>query len=152
MTLQEMIEEQKRIQAEFKKNGEAAFKEFLKGYFEEFPGVRAVRWAQYTPGFNDGDPCYFTLGDVKVAFNEDLSPPPGEEEEEEDEDEEDEGDFVECSSVSYRNKGTVRAKAAKRIEEVIEGAKPILEEVFGDPVQVTATRQGIDVDEYDCGY
>lgn len=26
-------------------------------------GFRVLRWNQYTPGFNDGDPCYFTVGD-----------------------------------------------------------------------------------------
>ena len=34
---------------------------------EDFVGVK---WTQYIPGFNDGDPCVFSLGEVLVRYND----------------------------------------------------------------------------------
>ena len=28
------------------------------------PALKAIRWNQYTPYFNDGDPCTFSVGEV----------------------------------------------------------------------------------------
>jgi hypothetical protein len=40
---------------------------YFKAAFES--GITAVKWAQYTPGFNDGDPCEFTVNDPRVTTN-----------------------------------------------------------------------------------
>jgi hypothetical protein len=32
-------------------------------------GVKAIKWQQYVPGFNDGDPCEFTINDVYFTSN-----------------------------------------------------------------------------------
>lgn len=33
-------------------------------------GVRAIKWQQFVPGFNDGDPCEFTIHDVMFTTND----------------------------------------------------------------------------------
>lgn len=33
-------------------------------------GVKAVRWTQYTPFFNDGEPCYFNVHDPFITKND----------------------------------------------------------------------------------
>lgn len=33
------------------------------------PGVEKVKWAQYTPYFNDGDPCEFSTHEVMVSLS-----------------------------------------------------------------------------------
>jgi hypothetical protein len=33
------------------------------------PGVTGLVWEQYTPFFNDGDPCEFSLGEVRVLLD-----------------------------------------------------------------------------------
>jgi len=43
------------------------FFEFVKTFFEEHSEVTAIRWRQYTPSFNDGDPCEFTVGCLYAA-------------------------------------------------------------------------------------
>lgn len=35
----------------------------------DLPDVEAVKWEQYTPYFNDGEPCVFSVGDVRVKMN-----------------------------------------------------------------------------------
>lgn len=40
----------------------------FKAFFDAHPEAHALQWAQYTPYFNDGDPCVFSVGDVCVAL------------------------------------------------------------------------------------
>ena len=39
----------------------------LKDAFQKHPNVKTIEWHQYTPYFNDGDPCYFR-GPGEIAF------------------------------------------------------------------------------------
>lgn len=39
------------------------FNEIIKLFFEECPKVQAVVWSQYTPYFNDGDECIFSVNE-----------------------------------------------------------------------------------------
>lgn len=41
--------------------GEEKFIEMLDAVFAADPEVTALGWTQYTPGFNDGDPCTFDV-------------------------------------------------------------------------------------------
>lgn len=56
----EMEEVKKRMQ----KEAEEAFHTAAKDFFVEFPKVKEITWAQYTPYFNDGETCYFSISDV----------------------------------------------------------------------------------------
>lgn len=58
--------------AEIKKAGNRGFAELVQPVFVEFPGLRWFSWAQYTPYFNDGDPCVFRNGSnyVKASYAE----------------------------------------------------------------------------------
>lgn len=35
------------------------FKDVMTETFAQYPQVETISWRQYTPGFNDGDPCVF---------------------------------------------------------------------------------------------
>jgi hypothetical protein len=35
-----------------------------KAIFNKFPEIACIYWKQYTPSFNDGNPCTLTVGDV----------------------------------------------------------------------------------------
>lgn len=60
-----------------------ALLEDFKAAFERAPEVLAYRWTQYTPYFNDGEPCEFRVNDLEWSGKVE-----GEEGDEEDEDEE----------------------------------------------------------------
>ena len=49
-------EKRKELTAQLKKD----FPALLAPLFEKYPGVKNVRWTQYTPYFADGDPCEFS--------------------------------------------------------------------------------------------
>jgi len=47
-----------------------------KSLFEDFPRVKFIGWSQYTPYFNDGDPCVFSVNTpqfiVDISENNDV--------------------------------------------------------------------------------
>lgn len=43
-----------------------ALKSTLNYVFEQFPQAACVYWTQYTPSFNDGDPCTLTITSVNL--------------------------------------------------------------------------------------
>jgi len=49
--------------------------EDLYDYFMEAwdQGIKAVTWHQYTPYFNDGEPCEFSVYDMSVTSNEEVA-------------------------------------------------------------------------------
>lgn len=49
--------------------------EDLYPYFKEAfdKGIKAVKWEQYTPGWNDGEPCEFSISDVKFTANSEIA-------------------------------------------------------------------------------
>lgn len=133
-------------------------KEDLNKVFDKYgEKLQSFGWSQYTPGFNDGDPCYFTVGDDSemIEINGKST---------------DDWDGVEYfwdreSGVSeWRGENKWVAEAADDVCDIIRPlidnykdresgtALEILRQLFGNNVTVTATRDGFDTDWYDCGY
>lgn len=44
---------------------------YIKDTFDK--GVKAITWHQYTPYFNDGEPCEFSVYDMCVTSNEEVA-------------------------------------------------------------------------------
>lgn len=116
-------------------------------------GVDSVRWHQYTPGFNDGDACTFTLGEPEVKLID------GDEEAGDREDGYVNGyDFYDYVG-SYPNSKKVAKPGFEELHatfEELSGAfdhfEIFLEDTFGNGSEITAKRDGFHVDYYDCGY
>lgn len=53
------------LQAELQKS----FPEMFTELFANFPEIKRISWVQYTPYFNDGEPCTFSVGKIN-AFSE----------------------------------------------------------------------------------
>jgi hypothetical protein len=108
------------------------FVNLLDPLFKKYPTAKAVLWRQYTPYFNDGDPCRFSVHDAYLRFDD-----TGEEE----------GDY-EDGFESYFEDGAKQA-AMKEFDQALAVDRDIMERVFGDPVTVTIDRAGgVEVDEY----
>jgi uncharacterized Zn finger protein len=162
----------KALQEQAAKTSQEVFKASLAKFFDNIPEIKMIFWRQYTPYFNDGDACEFSVGDVNFYTEEDR-----------DSDEEDGWDafnpFMAPSDYVYReaaNEGNryrdsyqtqidaynervsgVGAERAAQIHRAIEDVKNMFREIdddyflmmFGDHVEVTATRNGFQVDEFD---
>jgi hypothetical protein len=114
------------------------------------PGVHAVRWRQYTPYFNDGEPCEFSVNELEVRFS------PLDDEEDERGDYED--GFVDSYSFNYLRKDGELSELsdehfAALTKATTEWQRLYADEVcrrnFGDHSTVTATLEGFDVEFYD---
>jgi len=59
------------MKAQLGSEGQATVKAVFHTFFTTYPNVAAVRWTQYTPHFNDGDPCTFSVGEAQMRFEGD---------------------------------------------------------------------------------
>jgi hypothetical protein len=118
-------------------------KPMLQGFITDNPQVKAIKWAQYTPYFNDGEACTFGVSDFGFFFEgdefEDLSHYDGELPWRGYSSEWDKAAV--CSSETY--------EACKSLARELGGMDDVLETLFGDHVSVTVTPDGVSVDEYD---
>lgn len=128
----------KQMQETIKAEGEGALKSMFKELFDKYPAITRIRWQQYTPHFNDGDECrfgvhepYFTIDGI--------------------------ADEVDSWNIKYcvEDKKTLDASFLQYIEPMkavstaLYKLKDTLETVFGDHVEVTATRDSIVAEECD---
>lgn len=128
--------------------GEDALKEAFKELFDKHPRLESVTWVQYTPYFNDGDPCYFGVWGFDPSIVK-----PEESEDSEDEDDEDLYDddytYGERLSALADSSDPELQKIAEAVRELTRDIPDdVLENVFGDHCKIVATRDGFDVREY----
>jgi len=125
----------KALIAEFRKKmseeGKKFFSEQAKELFEHCPELVKFGWTQYTPYFNDGEACYFSanLGSPKILFKG------------EDEDLYEERWYSE-GEEGYKPLATV-------VEFLGQFDDDDVEMLFGDHCEVTVTRNGVEVEEYE---
>ena len=160
------IEELTKLNRE---NSKKVFQAAISGFFKAYPEVGMIRWTQYTPYFNDGEACEFSVGTPAFFF--------AGQDPEEIEDTYEYNAWNKPSKWMYeeaKNGGKYAAdyqaeidkydnmvKAlGPRLKEIQEGIRKFQElfndiedgtmlGLFGDHVQVSATANGIDIDEYD---
>lgn len=157
-TLQEqfdkLIEERNELNKRFQAHAQELFKETTKEFFSKNPGITAVVWTQYTPYFNDGDTCEFSVNDPYFTNAKDLDNLSrwGEYEGE------DENEWSESAwGFKYQNEknGTkfegIDSVSVNKFSEMIQSRdmEDVMEAMFGDHVRVVATREGFDVDDHD---
>lgn len=151
-----MVEEQKRIYKEFQERGKRELKNGFKEFFKQVPEVKTVHWVQYTPYFNDGDPCVFRVCDASFSNVEDVSRLTSYEEIEDQQ----EGEFNIEVCGSYKNHikycGSCELSEdsyniCKELNDILTSPEmeDVMENLFGDHVRVIATAEGFDTEDYD---
>lgn len=134
--------------------------------------IHSFGWRQYTPYFNDGDPCVFGTGDVWVRTIDDVKPSAASDDDEEDDEEDDSfsfgyGEHPSLGGREYKYVGTfpnrqrvpgaysgpdeARHDRCVALAEAIESDAfdDVLLEAFGDHALVTVRRAGITVESYE---
>jgi len=128
-------QEIKEFKKQMEKEGKQFFLQISKELFEENPTLIKFGCRQYTPYFNDGDPCVFRcVTDYPNLLIE------GEAEEE----------FDEERWFDDEGKKTPAAKIYKKVTKFLTAFDDDdLEMMFGDHCSVVVTRDGVEVEEYD---
>ncbi len=115
----------KELRKTIKKQAKDFFSEASKGLFEKYPELTSFRWSQYTPYFNDGEPCVFSANVEYPYLN-------GSDEE------------------FFSDKDEPLNKAGKAVLKLLRAFEDDdYETMFGDHCQVTVTAKGIDVESYE---
>lgn len=168
----EGLDELKKAKAEYdavmKKKGEKVVRASIKEFFTIHPEVKALRWTQYTPYFNDGEPCIFGYSgcDVKLADSEPdaIYACPNHEEimtaspvkcgkpncgettvKLEPDQDNDDGWFDDYSDAI---KGSLKTDLRKFNSYMVDCEDALLI-AFGDHARITATQKDITIDEYE---
>lgn len=142
---EELREKVKEMRAAMKKEGHMIFTEMAKDFFFKYPNVESFGWRQYTPYFNDGDTCTFSVHadadyvEVNGVAGYDVEIPGG---------------------LTYQYQGnndlyyTERKKALNVHNEVSDLLNVFEDEdmlaFFGDHTKVTVHRDGsVDTDDFE---
>lgn len=121
---EELTAAQKAFNKKANDIGEDALKEAFKEVFDKHPSLYSISWRQYTPYFNDGDPCYFRVSEYEIEYVEDEDD--------------------EAAANDDQN------KAAADVEKLFSDLDDdLLESILGDHIRVEVTAEGISVKEYD---
>lgn len=68
--LKNISEEYDRVKKEAMTKMKDAFTPAFQEFFEKYPQIQYVYWTQYTPYFNDGDPCEFGVNEKSISLDE----------------------------------------------------------------------------------
>jgi hypothetical protein len=143
---QKMLDEYNAAREVFAKKGKEIIRTSFKAFFDANPKIKAVTWTQYTPHFNDGEPCVFRVGDMWALSEKGL------------EDWEENGcghaeDYAATSDWGSYDKELLNEDEAKAVQTFLKSIHKlpddIFEDMFGDHVYVVATEKGFDVEEYE---
>lgn len=114
----------------------------------DHPLVKALKWSQYTPYFNDGEACEFGVHREPAVSIEGGSDEGGDYED---------GFYASWDldrdyypELEALDLGDLQIRLRKAEDEIGSGRHyDILSEKFGDPAEVTATKEGFAVEYYD---
>lgn len=143
-----------KVKAESERRGKEA-RQVLATLFRDFfaanPAVKSIRWQQYTPYYNDGDPCEFRVHSSMFAIDG-LSQATMR-------DADEIGDgvaYFDSWSLSYTGEkhgdpvATAHAKPCEKLQEDIKALESWLRDALGDHVQVTVGPALVmDITEYE---
>lgn len=71
MDLEEYFKIKEEMRQRLKAEGISIVTRELEKFFDAVPQCIALRWRQYTPFFNDGDPCVFSVNGPEFEFQGD---------------------------------------------------------------------------------
>jgi len=133
MSFIETINEIKNLDSEYRKKCETLLKQAFKEYFIKHPDVDNIRFTAYTPYFNDGEACYYSVGEFYVILKADKC-------------------TDECFSHSYDDHQSCENASKEALSDagvLNRISSDIFMMVFGDHVKVSASIEGFQVDKYD---
>lgn len=119
--IDEVIKSFKVAKEQFIENVKAIFVEEAKKFFEDNPGVESIYWTQYTPYWNDGEECTFSRHDHDFTYFDDVE---------------------DKRNTEYRAFDSEFSVVIDRIPN------EIYLDMFGDHVEVSISRDGINVQGY----
>lgn len=146
----DMNAEMKEMKKRYQERMQEVFKQAFLKYFEANPDVTCFSWRQYTPYFNDGDPCvfrcYVDYGSITNARDY-RSVRWGEYDGEQEDVWIDDPDYGGFNEEAVPKQVLESTQSLRRLLGRVDDN--VMLDMFGDHVVVYATRDGFEVDGYD---
>ena len=145
-----LLDEQRELQKKFQATAQALFKETTKEFFDKNANITAIVWTQYTPYFNDGDTCEFSVNEPTFTNAPDPENVRWGEYDGDDEVAADGSEIFAWESWGEPPEG-INVSMCEAFGRMIQSSEmeDVMKAMFGDHVKVVATREGFDVDDYD---
>lgn len=144
-TLSELAAKKAEVDALLQQHGKTAVANELAGFFAKYPKLE-IRWTQYTPYFNDGDACVFSVHGIYV-----YPKPEG------DDERDDSGHELGRLDFYFRHPEYLKgnewitqelADEGRRVSDLLYANADALEAAFGDHMEIVASIDGVTADEY----
>lgn len=134
LSLQKLVEKFEKAKKEIQDQAKEAFLSASKELFDEYPELKSFGWTQYAPYFNDGNPCVFSVNADYPTINgydEDRGSFQTDEEG---------GDYYDERELTEEEEKTIK-KARRPVIKLLSALPDeIMQEIFGDDIRVTVTR------------
>lgn len=143
------LEEIKKIKENIQANIENLILKEAVAINKDYPEVVQISWTQYTPSFNDGDPCVFSIG--KVGFFDQKALDAFEEEE----GGEISGYHIEEYDISYDLPDGPMKDRLYNFSNLVHELDDFIGAAFGTwgaQIDIDLKSGELTVSEYDCGY
>lgn len=125
------------------KSAADAIKPTLQQFLAEHPRIRALRWEQFAPHFNDGEPCEFSVNSLHAFLFEEGK----------NEDDLPEGLYgngwidTEWGSKAEEAQLGEDLAALEELNDLLQASEAALKELLGADCTVTVTREGVEVSD-----
>jgi hypothetical protein len=139
LNYEQLKKEMYKLREQMEKQAKDFFSTASALLFEKYPKLESFAWNQYTPYFNDGETCEFSANTDYIGIN-------GEEGYE---------CYKKCYETTWDNKSNPHydAEFKAMYEEIQKLLRTFtdddLETMFGDHVEVTVSRTGVETRECD---
>jgi hypothetical protein len=143
-------------------NGSEILVNYIKSIMLEYPEVKSIYWNQYAPYFNDGEACTFSVNDYSLKINgydsdnynkdnidESLVNVFTNSEKRMYQKREDGTSIYNLPQIDNVNYNERHADIIIAVNKIFSIPEEIFESLYGDGTEMTATIDGIEVNEYD---
>ena len=139
-----------KIKQQYMEKMQEAMKTIFDSFFTTYPQVKTIYWCQWIPGFNDGDECVFSVGDVIFTQIEwkDIDDPNFDDSLEEGDERIGFNGYDSPHQVDAKMKSDMCA-FVNMLHSTLNDA---VEATFGTNAWIRAHRDGFEIEDYDCGY
>lgn len=149
-TIRNLKDKMAAVRDEMKRVGRVALQEAFDDFFAKVPEAEAIVWVQYTPYFNDGDTCEFSVHDMQLklsakAREEMLGIEDAEADHEDWLDNRWESDESDLDDLEDPRGPEIANLFSELAGDVVD--EDLFLATFGDHVAVTVTRTGIRADD-----
>ena len=136
----ELLNEYNKNKSLFSEKAISIIKNSIKSIFEKTQ-IKAIYWTQYTPYFNDGEECIFGIQSILVSTDPMATF----------DNEEENSDIYDVDYLKSKIFLDYEIELISNLVRILqdEDIAEVLKFSFGDHVSITATEEGISIQDYD---